>query len=209
VSGTRRFWFWLIALLIAAMVLAVAFWLDPVVQSWIVEHQNRQLRDVMQQVSRYGDWPTHVVLGLLLLAIAWWRKSKKWSRVFLAMLIACALAGAAARVIKVTTGRARPSVKTEQAWTGPGLSAKYHAFPSGHTASSTAFFAVLLFVCWRIGLACLVIPMLIAFSRTYVAAHYLSDVVFAAMLGFACAFLVARAMKLISTLNAQRPTLNV
>jgi hypothetical protein len=131
VIGTRRFWFWLIALLIAAMVLAVAFWLDPVVQSWIVEHQNRQLRDVMQQVSRYGDWPTHVVLGLLLLAIAWWRKSKKWLRVFLAMLVACALAGAAARVIKVTTGRATLSEKLSRPGPRSGLSAKHHAFLSG------------------------------------------------------------------------------
>ena len=75
------------------------------------------------------------------------------------MLIACALAGAAARVIKITSGRARPSVKTESVWNGPRLSSKYHAFPSGHTAASTAFFGTLLFVSWRIGLACLPIPI--------------------------------------------------
>ena len=72
------------------------------------------------------------------------------------------------------------------------LSSKYHAFPSGHTAASTAFFAVLLFVHWRIGLACLPIPILIGFSRMYVAAHYLSDVLCAMILGVICAFLVAR-----------------
>lgn len=194
---TRRFWIWTATLLIAAVVLVLAFWLDPVARTWIVEHPNRQFRNVMQQVSRYGDWWTHVLLGILLLLLAWWRKNKKWTRVFVAMLVACALAGAAARVIKVTTGRARPSVKTELMWTGPALSAKYHAFPSGHTASSTAFFAVLLFVSWRIGVGCLVLPILIAFSRMYVAAHYLSDVVFAAMLGLICALVVAKTMKVI------------
>ena len=182
-------------MLVAAIILAFAFWLDPLVRTWIVDHPNRGLRNVMQHVSHYGDWWTHVLLGLVLLAMAWWRKNKKWSRVFLAMLIACALAGAGARVIKITTGRARPSVKTELTWSGPSLSSKYHAFPSGHTASSTAFFGVLLFVCWRVGIACMLVPMLIAFSRMYVAAHYLSDVVFAAMLGALCAFIVARAMK--------------
>jgi len=195
VIRTRRFWFWAIVAFLAAISLAIAFWLDPLVSSWILEHPNRQLRSVMHQVSRYGDWPSHVLLGLVLFVIAWWRNSHKWSRVFLAMMIACALAGAAARVIKITTGRARPSVRTELTWNGPSLSSKYHAFPSGHTASSTAFFAVLLFVCWRIGLACLVIPALIAFSRMYVAAHYLSDVVFAALLGMLCAWVVVRVMK--------------
>jgi membrane-associated phospholipid phosphatase len=204
VIKTRRFWFWAIVALVAAISLAIAFWLDPLVNRWIVERPNRQLRTVMHQVSRYGDWPTHVVLGLALLLIAWWQKSRKWSRVFLAMMIACALAGAAARVIKITTGRARPSVRTELTWAGPSLSSKYHAFPSGHTASSTAFFAVLLFVCWRIGLACLVIPALIAFSRMYVAAHYLSDVVFAALLGMLCAWIVVRLMKVTNSPDLHR-----
>ncbi len=148
----------------------------------------------MERVSRYGDWPTHVVLGLLLLSLAWLRGNKNWARIFLAMLIACALAGVAARVIKIGVGRARPAVQTEAVWNGPSLSSKYHAFPSGHTAASTAFFFVLFFTNWRIGLACLPIPILIGFSRMYVGAHYLSDVVFAAILGLLCSLLVARAL---------------
>ena len=54
----------------------------------------------MRNVSRFGDWPSHVVLGLLLLGTAWIRGSRKWSRIFLAMLIAMSLAGVAANVIK-------------------------------------------------------------------------------------------------------------
>src|SRR5207244_11024597 len=98
----------------------------------------------------------------------------------------------AGRVIKNSTGRDRPSVKTEEVWNGPRFSSKFHAFPSGHVAASTAFFAVLCFANWRIGLACLPIPLVIGFSRMYVAAHYLSDVVFAAVLGILCAMLVVR-----------------
>jgi undecaprenyl-diphosphatase len=132
--------------------------------------------------------------------MAWLRGSKKWTRVFISMLLVLALAGAAARVVKMAAGRARPSMKTEAqhlasqdvGWNGPRLSSKYHAFPSGHTAASTAFFAVLLFANWRIGLACLPIPLLIGLSRMYVAAHYLSDVVAAALLGLLCAIFVAR-----------------
>jgi membrane-associated phospholipid phosphatase len=50
---------------------------------------------------------------------------------------------------------------------------------------------VLLIARRRIGLACLPIPMLIGFSRMYLGAHYLSDVVCAAILGILCALVVA------------------
>jgi undecaprenyl-diphosphatase len=84
-------------------------------------------------------------------------------------------------------------VKHELRWNGPRWSAKYHSFPSGHTAASTAFFGVLIFANRRAGLALLPIPLLIAASRIYVAAHYLSDVVGAAIIGLLCAWLCARA----------------
>ena len=169
-----------------------AFWLDPIAHLWVLEHQNRTARAFMRNVSRFGDWPAHFGLGITLLAIAWSRGKKKWARVFLAMLVACALAGVAARALKIATGRARPSVKSEQVWSGPRLGEKFHAFPSGHTASSTAFFAVLFFANWRIGLACLPIPFIIALSRVYLGAHYLSDVVCAVVLGVLCGFVVFR-----------------
>src|SRR5260370_36844887 len=167
-----------------------AFHFDHAMVNFIAQHQDRLANMIMDKISRFGDWPEHFALGLLLAGIAWWRGSKKWTRIFLAMLIALAIAGLAGRVIKISTGRARPSVKTEEVWEGPRFSSKFHAFPSGHVAASTAVFAVLLFANWRIGLACLPIPLLIGFSRMYVAAHYLSDVVFAAVLGLLCAIFV-------------------
>jgi undecaprenyl-diphosphatase len=94
--------------------------------------------------------------------------------------------------VKISVGRARPSVQTEVEWNGPNLSARYNAFPSGHTAVSTAFFATLAFASWRIGLGFLLIPLLIAFSRMYVAAHYFSDVVCASLIGLLAAYLAAR-----------------
>jgi len=176
----------------AAIAIAASFYFDDVVREFVAQHQNRGLRNFMRNVSRFGDWPEHFALGLILAAVAWWRGNKKWTRIFLSMLIALSIAGLAGRAIKVTTGRARPSVKSEQAWNGPRLSSKYHAFPSGHVVASTAFFAVLTFASWRIGLPCLVISILIGFSRTYGGAHYLSDIVCAAVLGILSALLVFR-----------------
>jgi membrane-associated phospholipid phosphatase len=186
----KSVFYWLIGIVIAASVIAAAFYFDHTAQNFIEQHQDRLVNKMMNKISHFGDWPEHFAVGLLLAGIAWWRGSKKWTRIFLAMLIALAIAGLAGRVIKISTGRARPSVKTEEIWEGPRLDSKFHAFPSGHVAASTAFFTVLLFANWRIGLACLPIPLLIGFSRMYVAAHYLSDVVFAAVLGILCAIFV-------------------
>ena len=184
--------YWLIGIAIAAIAIGVAFYLDDTVWHFIMQHQSRAVRSFMHNVSRFGDWPSHVALGLLLLGIAWSRGSEKWTRIFLSMLLAMVIAGIAGHVIKRTVPRARPSVKSELRWGGPRFSTKYHAFPSGHVAASTAFFGVLIFARRRIGLACLPIPILIGFSRMYIGAHYLSDVVCAAVLGIFCAAIVAR-----------------
>ena len=196
----RCLFYWLIGIVIAVIVIIVAFYFDDAMRNLIAQHQSRAAKNFMRHVSRLGDWTEHFALGAALAVIAWWRGNKKWTRVFISMLLALALAGAAARVIKIATGRTRPSVKIESqhlasqgaGWNGPRASERFHAFPSGHTAASMAFFAVLLFANWRIGLACLPIPMLIGFSRMYLGAHYLSDVVSAALLGFLCAFLAVR-----------------
>jgi len=182
--------YWLIGIAIAATAIAVSFHFDNSGREFMAQHQNHGMRNFMRYVSLFGDWPSHVALGLLLLAIAWICDSKKWMRIFLAMLVAMSIAGVTGHVIKRTIPRPRPSVKTEIHWGGSRFSSKYHSFPSGHVGASTAFFCTLFFANRRIGMACLLIPILIAFSRMYIGAHYLSDVVCAAILGVLCALLV-------------------
>ena len=188
-ASPRKIW---IALIVTAVIaLIAAFLLDQATASWITTYSSPELKRVMRIVSRVGDWPAHVIAGMIGIAIAFAAKSKAWVRIFMAMIIAMALAGLSGRVIKIATGRARPSVNTEAHWTGPRLSSKYHAFPSGHTASSTAFFVALFLARKKISAPLLLIPILIALSRMIVGAHYLSDVIFAAILGVICALLVA------------------
>ncbi len=175
----------------AAVVVWASFSLDDAARSWTGEHQSAGARTVMEAVSQYGDWPEHVALGAILIAMAWSRGSKPWMRIFAAMIVACALAGIGARAVKISTGRARPNVEIESGWNGPRLSSRYNAFPSGHTAASTAFFATLVFAGWRIGAGLLVIPLLIGFSRLYVGAHYLSDAVCGMLIGLLAAWFIA------------------
>ena len=104
-----------------------------------------------------------------------------------AMIIACAIAGAANSTLKVAAGRARPAFTQDAGWHGLRTGYKYNSFPSGHTAATTAFFGALVFARRRVGLWLLPIPLLIAFSRIYLNAHYLSDVVGGALVGILAA----------------------
>lgn len=190
--GIIAFRWWGLLIFSAGLLLLASFYFDASVQAWMAEHQTAAFHRFMRGVSRLGDWPGHISLGLILLVLAYWRRSKKWMRIAAAMILACAIAGVVARVVKISTGRARPSVQTEAAWSGPSFKARYNAFPSGHTAASSAFFGTLALASWRIGAALLIIPLLIAFSRLYVGAHHLSDVVCAALVGMLVACFVAR-----------------
>jgi membrane-associated phospholipid phosphatase len=185
--------YWLIGIATAATAIALSFHFDDSVREFMMQHQDPAMRNFMGYVSFFGDWPLHAAVGLVLLGLAWRRGSEEWTRIFLAMLLAMMLAGVAGTVIKRTVPRARPSVHTDIRWGGPRFSSKYEyqSFPSGHVGASTAFFGVLLIARRRVGLPCLAIPILIGFSRMYLGAHYLSDVVCAAVLGIFCALVVA------------------
>ena len=183
---------WLIWIVIAAIAIAVSFHFDNSVRDFMMHHQSSAMHNFMRRVSLLGDWPLHAAAGLVLLGLAWRRGRQEWTRIFLAMLLAMTLAGVTGTVIKRSVPRARPSVHADTRWGGPHLSSKYHSFPSGHVGASTAFFGVLLITRRRVGLACLPIPILIGVSRMYIGAHYLSDVVCAAVLGFLCALVVVQ-----------------
>jgi len=189
VSGQLRTRWWLVWFGSAALLIALSFGFDGAVQKWFEEVQTPALRTFMRQVTRWGDWPTHVALGLLGAGIAYARKQHAWLIIFLAMVLSCAVAGSVNRVVKMTAGRSRPSVEVDVGWNGPRLGSKYHAFASGHTAATTAFFGTLLLARRRLGLALLPLPLLIATSRLYLNAHHLSDVVAGGVLGFLCAAL--------------------
>ena len=191
-SAGRDWRWWWIALFLGALIIAASFFLDATVHGWAVEHQTRGLRKFMQSVSFWGDWFSHAIVGIAGAAVAYALGRRDWLRIFLAMILACALAGAAVRVIKIAAGRSRPSVTTNVGWKGPTLSAKYHAFPSGHTASSVAFFVVPYFARRRMALLLLPIPALIGVARILVDAHHFSDVVAGALLGVLCAFVTWR-----------------
>ena len=191
-ANQRRFWIWALGILIGVALVYAAFQADTSVHQWQQAHRWRHQPELNRVITRLTDWPVLVAGGLLLAGIAWWRGNNRWVVVFLAMVAAVALAGAAAYAVKVAVGRPRPAVKIERlADRADSFRPNYQAFPSGHSAASAAFFGVLFFVCWRLGLALFPIPVLVGASRIFLGAHYLSDVIAGLVLGLFCAALVS------------------
>ncbi len=191
-AGSRRVYLLLAA---AALLLAMAFEIDAEVMNWILAHRTPDGETFMRKVSKWGDAPSHLAIGAIGAVIAYLKGNRRWALIFFSMLLACAIAGIFHPTIKMLAGRSRPGVKTNIGWTGPTFEQKYQSFPSGHTVSTAAFFGALLIAQRRLGLALLPIPILIASSRLYLKAHHLSDVVFGAMLGFCCALLAWRILR--------------
>lgn len=132
-----------------------------------------------------GGW--FAIFGLpVLIAVTLVLLRQPWGAVF---FIACELLSAAiVQLLKQSYGRPRP----EEILTA----SDFGSFPSGHSANA-ATIAVALFILFPrvwVSIAGVVWVLLMAFSRTLMGAHWLSDTVGGALLGAGAALLVAAAM---------------
>lgn len=124
----------------------------------------------------------HKVGGMILLVAAFgyylWRRQQRYWLLALGITV---LPGMILNVVlKQVFQRSRPFFEE------PLVTLSTYSFPSGHTAAATLFYGVLacyiMIACkgWSVRLAtaacCLLMIFLVALSRVYLGAHYLSDV---------------------------------
>lgn len=158
----------------------IVLW-DAEVAAWLHRHAREPLTTLMLGITHANStvaisaWS---VLFALLLA-----RMKEW---YWVLSVAISVAGGLLLnvVLKYAYERARPR------FDDPLLSLDTYSFPSGHTAGATVFYGVLAAFLvsrtsshrWRaahvVGAASAI--ALVAFSRIYLGAHYLSDVLAAA-----------------------------
>jgi membrane-associated phospholipid phosphatase len=178
-----------------ALLCALSFLFDNRLIAWIAAHPSRFVKHLGQFFTYWGDFIPIVTLLLLLLLIAWLLKRPFLTRLLLLMLGSAVASGLAANILRVLTGRARPSarvppgwygLKNHGAWIAGGY--QYSSFPSAHTAVAIACIVPLWLLLPRrrrlvFALPATLAALCIAASRLFLNAHHLSDVLTAAWLG--------------------------
>ena len=163
---------------------AIQQW-DEGIVLWIREHIVREgLDSCMKAISFLGNggifWIL-LVIGLLLLG-------KQWRHYGICLGISLASSACITNLwLKPWVARIRPYDKLGLDLVIPPLSD--YSFPSGHTTAAFASAVILWQIDRRIGFITLLFACAMAFSRVYLAVHYLTDVLAGALIGSFCSFL--------------------
>jgi membrane-associated phospholipid phosphatase len=180
-----------IALLIAGAIFFNLAWdvatsteivlLDAKVATWLHAHGSPRLTDFMILVTTLNSITGSSIMSLAFaIALA---RMREW---YWLLTLALAVGGGMLLnvILKTAFARARPH------FDDPWITLDSYSFPSGHTAGATLFYGVLAAFLvsrtneWHARVALVVAAMLmvlmVAFSRMYLGAHYLSDVAAAA-----------------------------
>lgn len=185
--------------ILAFALIAGSFMLDAQVKLLVLDSNSGHWSKspLVARLSKYGDWPELMLLGVIGTLIARWLQSIRWQRILIAAMIASTLAGMTINLARLTTGRTRPRAAAEMGWYGLKYGEKwligeadFNSFPSGHTATAVGFAGVILFAAPGWGLLALLAASSVAISRILLGAHHPSDVITAATISLVLAWLV-------------------
>lgn len=160
--------------------------LDLHVAQWLHAHGAPWLTQGMQAISMLHDTMAMTIMTMMFAAVLIAKRYWYW-------LLNLILAVPGGMLINVLMKQAFQ--RTRPVFDHPLVSLTSYSFPSGHTAASTLFYGMLAAVIvsntaswnkrvWTVLLAFAVVS-LVAFSRLYLGAHYLSDVLAALAEGLA------------------------
>ena len=151
--------------------------IDRNIVQWLDVNRNPGITAVLLIITRFAStlW---VVCATLATGLILWRKHCRYGLLALVLAVPCGVV--LIPLLKMTFHRHRPNI--EYAYS----TFKGYSFPSGHTLTATllygmlAVFAVLALKRWWLRmwvvLAAVAMVLLVGFSRIYLGAHYLSDV---------------------------------
>jgi membrane protein DedA with SNARE-associated domain len=160
--------------------------IDKNVAEWLYERTTPGMTSLMQLITDLGSvyWVSGV--AVLTAIVLWWKRC--WYRLLaLALVIPAGII--MSMLLKVVFHRSRPSFNDSMSiFQG-------YSFPSGHTMAATLLYGVLVVFAvialkswrWRVlaVISAIVTVLLVGFSRMYLGAHYLSDVLGATAAGLA------------------------
>jgi membrane-associated phospholipid phosphatase len=170
--------------------------IDVQLAQWLHEHSRPRLTQCLLALSHLHEpIGLSVVSALITLYLIW---KKRWYAALAALLVV--QGGMLLNLlVKQAFHRARPSFENSL------VTLTTYSFPSGHVVASTVFYGVLAALLISqttsrvraccIALTALVMVVLIAFSRMYLGAHYLSDVLAGFLEAIACLALCLTAIQ--------------
>jgi len=145
------------------------------------------LRSLARRFRKWGRGYDHLLFIGVPLVFAIILKSKPLGRLVLTAIVATLLAAIAVNIVRVGSGRPRPSarIKTQEAdrLTGPSLRYAYQSFPSGHTASAFAGATALIVCSPVLGVIPVLSAICVGGSSWISASHYVADVFAGASIG--------------------------
>lgn len=160
--------------------------IDKDIALWLHERTTPGMLAVMQFITDLASpvWVT-VASSLIAIVLLW----KRWWYRLLALVLVFPCGMVLTSLLKIAFHRSRPS------FAGSTAIFQSYSFPSGHTMSAMLLYGMLAVLGvialdswrWRVGIvigACIMV-LLIGFSRMYLGAHYLSDVLAAMAFGLA------------------------
>ncbi len=183
----RRAMATLIVVLFTGAALIAYWYIDPLEQDILKSAviQNHIVQALGQFGRLLGTWDLGPVLIALALIAGW----RHWKRLALTILTGFAVQTALTEGIKWLVGRPRPSQMPEPTlFFGPGT--KYHSFPSGHASFIFVFVTICSHYFPRARAPLLLLGVFVAASRVVLGAHYVSDVIFGALVGILSGWLV-------------------
>lgn len=151
--------------------------LDADIAQWFRQHWDSTWTPFMLVITHWHR-PAGVLLMAALLALWMWRRKERYW--LLALLLSVPGGMLLNVLLKYTFQRARPS------FDDPLITLATYSFPSGHASGAMFFYGLLAawFVCtvrgWGVRAAAVLLALLmvalVALSRVYLGAHYVTDV---------------------------------
>jgi membrane-associated phospholipid phosphatase len=159
---------------------------DVQLANWFHAHATPAITNAMLFITTWNSVAGVLLMSAILGCVLWRRGQRAW----LLALVATVPGGDAVNVLmKLSFARARPS------FLDPIVTLDTFSFPSGHAASAALFYGFLACLLMRhaagfgqraaIAVAAALMVALVGFSRIYLGAHYLTDVVAGAAEGLA------------------------
>lgn len=164
--------------------LALFFLVDNEIRTLIRPLRMYPWLEIMEWASFFGKGIILFFLSLIIFILGLLARKARKQEAGRYGIYALALSGTLAQVIKHLIGRPRPRLVNMGIFhLGPSFSAGYDSFPSGHTVSSFALAFILARFYPRGKAFFYGSALLVAFSRLYLDAHFVSDIFSGAVLG--------------------------